>query len=252
MTCSSTRRDPEGLPLRWLRIEQTTQGVAPKLERATTRHARRDAHPAFARKPHRLREHTTSCGSNSPARRGLFRASTRAPYRWERRCRHRSKGLRRGGGFNSPAIFVVYIPEEQGFFSHNDGSSSRSRTRSCPAQPREHPRRGRRRGVKIALYDAEVESTPILWFPRHQQQAASPHVSGISPRGAALHRSRPARHPDRRLLAKTRGTRAYRGRVLGVARQDADLLTQFARLPPPGASRVRTPRGSRRQGRLGL
>jgi alpha-glucosidase len=129
-------------------------------------------------------------------------------------------------GFRFATDHIVFYPEEQGFFSHNERHFlPRALADLAPHNLASIPAVVDAGVVKVAITDADVDDYPGLWLRgtgEARLEAAFPPVAVEE-----------ARRNDRDVpvtrsadyIAKTTGTRPYPWRVLGIARRDADLIT---------------------------
>jgi alpha-glucosidase len=148
-------------------------------------------------------------------------------YRWETSLpQSEVKVNAEAAAFNFAANDIVYYPEEQSFYSHNEriflpralGDLAPHNLASIPAVVDAG-------AVKVAISDAAVEDYPGLWF-------RGTNGSGL----AATFPPYPLKEEltgDRDFkvtqaadyLAVTKGTRVYPWRALGIATHDGDLVT---------------------------
>jgi alpha-glucosidase len=122
--------------------------------------------------------------------------------------------------------FVAYYPEEASFFSHNErhylpralGDLAAHNLGSLPAiVDAGH--------VKVAIAEADIEDYPGLWL-RGSGRSALDAAFPPYPLEERLDRDRDLRVVKTAgYIARTRGTRTYPWRILGLARRDADLVT---------------------------
>ncbi|HEY7352688.1 MAG TPA: glycoside hydrolase family 97 protein [Terriglobales bacterium] len=132
--------------------------------------------------------------------------------------------------FNFAANFVVFYPQEDTFYSHNErkylpqwlNEISPEFIASLPAviQVRD------KGGIKLAIAESDVQDYPGLWL-----HGDAPHFSlsaTFPPYPTKLVQTsdrdyKPVETAD--YIAATSGTRTYPWRVIGIADHDADLLT---------------------------
>jgi alpha-glucosidase len=120
----------------------------------------------------------------------------------------------------------VYLHQEESFFSHNERHYVRRRLRELERTTlASTPAVVDADGVKIAIADSDIEDYPGLWL-RGTGGPALEATFPPYPLEEKLERDRDfkvVRAAD--YIARTRGRRSYPWRVLGIAEQDEDLLT---------------------------
>lgn len=128
---------------------------------------------------------------------------------------------------NFPSNYVVYYPEEESFFSHNERKYlPRHLAAIDPAFIATLPAVvDVENGAKVAIAESDVEEYPGLW------------LRGTSGNGLAATfppyplKEKLERESDVRVveaadyIAVTKGTRAFPWRIIGIAEKDGDLLT---------------------------
>jgi len=129
--------------------------------------------------------------------------------------------------FNFSSDFVVYYPQEDSFYSHNERKYLPQKLSEIAPEflatlPAVVDILG---GAKLAIAESDLESYPGLWL----------HGTGGSglaatfppyPLKVALHGDRDERVVESAdYIALTKGTRTFPWRVLGIADNDGDLLT---------------------------
>ncbi len=130
--------------------------------------------------------------------------------------------------FKFASNFVVYYPQEDSFYSHNERKYLPQQLSEIPHQffaslPAVVATDG---GEKIAIAESDVEDYPGLWLrgsaPSFALQATFPpyptKLVQTSDRDY-----KPVENAD--YIAVTTGTRTYPWRVIGIAEHDGDLLT---------------------------
>jgi alpha-glucosidase len=212
-----------------LRIDGTTLGVNPRV--CTTRMQRVDrvVEPPVRQKAATLRERYTELrleleGGYAVA----FRAFDEGvAYRFETTLRKaevrvdtEEVSLRFAGDWG------VYFPQEESFFSHNERHYLHRRLNELgPGALASTPAVVDADGVKIAIADSDIEDYPGLWL----RGTGGPALQGTFPpypleekleRDRDFEVVRAAEY-----IAVTKGARSYPWRVLGIAEQDKDLLT---------------------------
>ncbi len=128
--------------------------------------------------------------------------------------------------FPFPAGARAWFPSEEGFFSHNERAFTdyalRELTDDSLASVPVVVNVG---GVKVALADADIEEYPGIWFRGTGTSTVMADFPAY-PLEETLHRDRDFQVTKRAgYLAVTRGTRTYPWRVMGIAADDADLIT---------------------------
>ena len=212
-----------------LRIDGTTLGSKPRVRAVRTGRVDQLIEPAVRQKSRTLRERYNELrleleGGYAVA----FRAFDEGvAYRFETRLKRaevrvdaEEVGLRFAGDWS------VYLPEEEGFFSHNERHYlRRSLKELTPATLASTPAVVDADGVKIAIADADIVDYPGLWL----RGAGGSGLQGVFPpypleekleRDRDFKVVRAAEH-----IAVTKGTRSFPWRVLGIAEQDKDLIT---------------------------
>jgi len=120
----------------------------------------------------------------------------------------------------------VYLHQEESFFSHNERHYVRRRLRELERTTlASTPAVVDADGVKIAIADSDIEDYPGLWL-RGTGGPALEATFPPYPLEEKLERDRDfkvVRAAD--YIARTRGRRSYPWRVLGIAEQDEDLIT---------------------------
>jgi alpha-glucosidase len=128
--------------------------------------------------------------------------------------------------FNFPDNYTVFYPQEESFMSHNERKYTPVKMAGLAADAiASLPAVVDVNGVKVAIAESDIENYSGLW------------LKGTGGNGmAATHPPYPLQETldtDRNLkvtqaadyIAVTRGTRTYPWRLMGVAEQDGDLIT---------------------------
>jgi len=130
--------------------------------------------------------------------------------------------------FRFPNNFIVYYPQEDSFYSHNERKYLPQRLNeiapdfiaSLPAVVDVG------QGAKVAIAESDVEDYPGLWLrgaaPHFELAAAFPPYP-LKETQTSDRDYKVLEHAD--YIAVTSGTRAFPWRVIGIAEKDADLLT---------------------------
>ena len=133
---------------------------------------------------------------------------------------------REEAGFRFTGDYTAFYPEEESFFSHNErhflpralGDLSSTNLASIPVVVDAD-------SVKIAIAESDVDDYPGLWL----RGTGGNGLDAIFPPVALEERREKDRHvrvaTPADYIAKTRGTRTYPWRLLGIARRDGDLIT---------------------------
>lgn len=128
---------------------------------------------------------------------------------------------------NFPSNFVVYYPQEDSFFSHNERRYTPQHLReiapefiaSLPAVVDVGE------GAKVAIAESDVEEYPGLWLRGTGGNGLSA-IFPPSPLKEKLERDRDFRVVETAdYIAATVGKRTFPWRVLGIVERDGDLLT---------------------------
>ena len=212
-----------------LKIDGSVLGVSPKLKSVTPRSYDGMLYPVVRQKAAELREHYNELRFAFDGNYSLvFRAYNEGvAYRWETTlpaARVKVDGeevaLKFADNFN------VFYPEEESFYSHNEriflpralGDLAEKNLASIPAVVDAN-------GIKIAVADSDVVDYPGLWL----RGTGGSGLSGVFPPYPLEEKLtgdrdfKVAKTAD--YIAVTSGTRTYPWRLLGVAHQDVDLVT---------------------------
>lgn len=213
-----------------LDIEHQQLGVAPRVLNSSTRSHDQIIEPVVRQKFAKIRDHYNELRLTMQGGYAIvFRAYNEGvAYRFETSLPgQQAKICNEEAVFRFPADLVVYYPQEDSFFSHNErlylpqhlSEIAPAFLGSLPAVVEAGD------GVKIAIAESGLEDYPGLWL----------HGTG----GNALAATFPP-YPlkqelegDRNFrvvqaadyIAVTSGTRAFPWRVIGVAAKDGDLIT---------------------------
>jgi len=123
--------------------------------------------------------------------------------------------------------FGVYYPKEEGFFSHNEREFvylplKEITQKSLASIPVIVNTRG---GAKLMLADSDVDDYPGLWFRGNGNNTLSATFPAY-PLTEQLKGDRDFRVTKTAdYIAETKGTRTFPWRIVGVAENDADLIT---------------------------
>jgi alpha-glucosidase len=212
-----------------LRIDGTTLGLAPRVRATRAERVDRVLEPPVRQKAATLRERYNQLrleleGGYAVA----FRAFDEGvAYRFETTLRKaeirvdtEEVSLRFAGDWG------VYFPQEESFFSHNERHYLHRRLKELgPGALASTPAVVDADGVKIAIADSDIEDYPGLWL----RGTGGPALQGtfpLYPLEEKLERDRDFKVVRAaEYIAVTKGARSYPWRVLGIAEQDKDLLT---------------------------
>ena len=212
-----------------LTIDATTLGLLPKLKSASSRTYDGTLQPVVRQKAAVLREHYNELRLDFDGGYAVvFRAYDEGvAYRWETSLPAATvKVMAEEAAFNFTDSFTVFYPEEESFYSHNEriflprnlGDLAGKNLASLPAVVDAN-------GVKIALAESDVTDYPGLWL-RGTGGSGLTAAFPPFPLEETLTGDRDFKVTKAAdYLAVTKGTRTYPWRLLGVAKKDADLLT---------------------------
>lgn len=128
---------------------------------------------------------------------------------------------------NFPSNYVVYYPEEESFFSHNERKYLPRRLAAIePAFIATLPAvvdvEG---GAKVAIAESDLEEYPGLWLRGTSGNGLAATFPPY-PLKEKLERDRDVRVVESAdYIAVTKGTRTFPWRIIGIAEKDGDLLT---------------------------
>ena len=129
--------------------------------------------------------------------------------------------------FNFPSDFMVYYPQEDSFFSHNERRYVPQRlTQIAPAFIATLPAVvDVGDGAKVAISESDVEDYPGLWLRGTGGNGVSA-VFPPYPLKEMLENDRDLKVVENAdYIAVTNGTRTFPWRLMGIAEKDGDLLT---------------------------
>lgn len=213
-----------------LDVEHNKLGVAPRVASAKQRSHDQVIEPAVRQKFARVRDHYNELRlSMQGGYAVVFRAYNEgAAYRFETSLpQQQVKVYDEEGVFRFPSDFVVYYPQEDSFFSHNErlylpqhlSEIAPEFLGSLPAVVDAGD------GVKVAIAESGLEDYPGLWLHGTGGNALAATFPPY-PLKEKLERDRDFRVVEAAdYIAVTAGTRAYPWRVIGVAEHDGDLIT---------------------------
>jgi alpha-glucosidase len=210
-------------------IDGATLGKAPRLSKATPRSHDATVEPPVRQKAAAIREHYNELRLDLDGNYAVtFRAYDEGvAYQFETRLRATDvRVIAEEASFNFTGNHIVYYPEEESFFSHNErhflpralGDLAPKNIASLPAVVDAN-------GIKVAIAESDVEDYPGLWLRGTSGNGLSALFPPY-PLEEKLERDRDLRVVKTAdYIARTRGTRSYPWRILGVARRDAELIT---------------------------
>jgi alpha-glucosidase len=213
-----------------LDVEHKKLGVQPKVIDAKQRSSDQVVEPVVRQKFAKIRDHYNELKLNLEGGYAIvFRAYNEgAAYRFETSMSQAQvKVYGEESTFNFPSNFVVYYPQEDSFFSHNErkylpqhlSEITPEFLATLPAVVDVGD------GAKLAIAESDVESYPGLWL-RGTGGTALAATFPPYPLKESLTRDRDYRVVESAdYIAVTAGTRTFPWRVIGIADRDGDLLT---------------------------
>ena len=213
-----------------LDVEHKKFGIQPKLIDAKRSSSDQIVEPVVRQKFAKIRDHYNELKLNMDGGYAVaFRAYNEgAAYRFETSLpQGQVKIYGEESAFNFPSNFVVYYPQEDSFFSHNERKYvPQHLSEIAPAFLATLPAVvDVGQGAKVALAESDVESYPGLWLKGTSGNGLAatfpPYPLKESLTGDRDYRV--AESAD--YIAVTAGRRTFPWRVIGIADQDGDLLT---------------------------
>ena len=240
-----------------MQIDQQVLGAAARLRAATPSSHDATVEPPVRQKAARLRDHYNALRLDFEANYAIvFRAYDEGvAYRFETTLPAAEvKVVSEDVGLTFAEDFVVFYPEEQSFFSHNERHYlPRALSDLAPKNIASLPAVVDARGVKIAIAESDVESYPGMWLRGTSATRARRDVPAVCPRGDAHARSRPPRHEGGRLHRRHDGDAHLSVARARDCRQRWRAHHELARLPARVAIEGRRHLvDSPGQGRVGL
>ena len=213
-----------------LDIDHQKLGADAKVARATERSYDQTIRPAVRQKSAKIRENYKELRLDMEGNYAVvFRAYNEgAAYRLETSLSGKEvKVYGEEMGLNFPGNFIVYYPQEDSFFSHNERkyrpqhlseiASAFHATLPAVVDVGE--------GAKVAIAESDVEDYPGLWLRGTGGNGLSA-IFPPYPLQEALEKDRDFHVTESAdYVAVTAGTRTFPWRLLGVAEKDGDLLT---------------------------
>jgi alpha-glucosidase len=213
-----------------LDVEHNKLGVMPKVVDAKMRSSDQMVEPVVRQKFAKIRDHYNELRLNMDGGYSVvFRAYNEGvAYRFETSLpKEKVKIYGEESAFNFPSNFVVYYPQEDGFYSHNErkylpqhlSEITPEFIATLPAIVDVG------QGAKLAIAESDLEDYPGLWlrgtgstglaatFPPYPTKEVQTGDRDYKPVETADY------------IAVTSGTRTFPWRVIGIADHDGDLLT---------------------------
>jgi alpha-glucosidase len=212
-----------------LKIDAATLGAAPKLKLATPGTHDGTLQPVVRQKAAVFRDHYNELRLEMDGGYSVvFRAYDEGvAYRWETRLPAAEvKIYGEEVALNFADNFIVWYPEEESFYSHNEriflpralGDLAAKNLASIPAVVDAS-------GIKIAIAESDVQDYPGLWL----HGTSGNGLAGVFPPYPLEEKLTGDRDfkvtKAADYIAVTKGTRTYPWRLLGVALKDGDLIT---------------------------
>jgi alpha-glucosidase len=213
-----------------LDVEHKKLGLQPKVLDAEKRSYNQVETPVVRQKFAKIRDHYNELRLSMDGGYAItFRAYNEgAAYRLETSLpQQQVKIYGEEANFNFPSNFVVYYPQEDSFFSHNERKYlpqhlSEIAPEFIASMPVVVDVGG---GAKLALAESDIEDYPGLWFRGTSGNGLAATFPGY-PLKEKLERDRDLRVMESAdYIAVTTGTRTFPWRVMGIVERDVDLLT---------------------------
>ena len=213
-----------------LDVEHKKLGVQPKVIDAKQRSADQVVEPVVRQKFAKIRDHYNELTLNIEGGYAVvFRAYNEgAAYRFETSMpQGQVKIYGEESSFNFPANFVVYYPQEDSFFSHNERKYlPQHLSEIVPASLATLPAVvDVGEGAKVAIAESDVDDYPGLWLKATGGNGLAATFPPY-PLKESLTGDRDYKVVESAdYIAITAGTRTFPWRVIGIADRDGDLLT---------------------------
>jgi alpha-glucosidase len=213
-----------------LNVEHKALGLEPKVIAAKERAYDQVEVPVVRQKFAKIRDHYNELRlSMEGGYAVVFRAYNEgAAYRWETSlAQSQVKVYGEEANWNFPANLVVYYPQEDSFFSHNERKYlPQHLAEIAPTFLATLPAVVDFAGqAKLAIAESDVDDYPGLWLRGTGGNALSATFPPY-PLKETLERDRDFRVVESAdYIAATSGTRTFPWRVMGLVERDADLLT---------------------------
>src|SRR5256884_5601767 len=213
-----------------LDIDHKSLGVDPKVLAATKLTYDQTVEPPVRQKFARIRENYNELRLEMEGGYAVvFRAYNEgAAYRFETSLpQQQVKVFGEEVKFNFPGDSIVYYPQEDSMFSHNERKYLPQHLREIdPAFIATMPAvADAGEGVKIAVAESDVEDYPGLWLRGTGENGLSATFEPY-PLKEQLEKDRDFKVVEAAdYIAVTSGTRTFPWRLMGIVERDADLLT---------------------------
>jgi alpha-glucosidase len=213
-----------------LDVEHKKLGAQPKVIDAKERSSDQVVEPVVRQKFAKIRDHYNELRLNVEGGYAVvFRAYNEgAAYRFETSTpQEKLKIYGEESTFNFPSNYVVYYPQEDSFFSHNErqylpqhlSEISPAFLATLPAVVDVGD------GAKVAIAESDVDDYPGLWLKGTNGNGLAATFPPY-PLKESLTRDRDYKVVESAdYIAVTAGTRTFPWRVIGIADRDGDLLT---------------------------
>ena len=211
-------------------VDHQVLGVAPKVTGAKERSYDQVEVPVVRQKFAKIRDHYNELRLTMEGGYAVvFRAYNEgAAYRFETTLpQAQVKVYEEESAFNFPRDVVVYYPQEDNFFSHNERKYlPQHLSEIAPAFIASLPAVADvGGGAKLAIAESDVEDYPGLWLRGTGGNGLAATFEPY-PLKTKLERDRDLRVVESAdYIAVTSGTRTFPWRVMGIAEKDGDLLT---------------------------
>jgi len=212
-----------------LDVDGLTLGVAPKVRAAKRRSYDGLVEPHVRQKSARLRESYNELRLEMEGGYAVvFRAYNEgAAYRFETALpRPAVKVFREEVSLRFVDNFRVFYPQEESLYSHNERVyAPRTLREIAPDHIASLPAVVDAGGVKVAVAESDVEDYPGMWLRGTQGQGLGA-LHPPYPLKEKLEKDRDFKVTEAAdYIALTKGTRSYPWRLLGLAANDGDLIT---------------------------
>lgn len=156
-------------------------------------------------------------------------------YRFQTRMKRELKVYSEEVTFNFTGTNKIYFPEEEGFFSHNERSYKYVQLDKLPVgKMASLPFLVETTGPKILISESALRDYPGLWI----KSSASNSLTGVFPQYPLESKMQPFNAGESQLkdrnfpvtksadyIAETEGNRFFPWRIIAIAREDGDLIT---------------------------
>ena len=215
-----------------IRIERMTLGLQPRVKNTKERTVNQEIVPAVPQKSSRIRENYNELRLDLEGNYALvFRAYNEGiAYRLETSLPEREvKVYAEEVSLNFAGDFNAYYPKEDSFFSHNEREFLYLPLKDIPPTSLASLPAivVTKEGVKLAIGESDIDDYPGLWLRGNSNNS----LSATFPPYPLKEELRKDNDRDFRVtqsaeyIAVTKGTRSYPWRILGIAQNDADLIT---------------------------